>query len=547
MSRTRFAFLLATTVIGAAAGQAAFAQEGNEPCFWRNDCSALPGSRTTGGFKNFEGAINKAKRTRFKGDQTALRHKLEVSCSDDVAVVVQALVQDGGAGFFLNKKRQYVLTATFTGETGVSTSTPIVVPLMSFVKEPGNEAQEIDCDKRTIFPYLHKDAKVYAQYEIRRTKDDKLSPGLIAGAQIFAGLVGLFAGPTLGPGFSKIVTRAVTVSDTLKDNETLYNKFIDSFDEVRTIKKTTAITPADGELVLILSSAATISIKRDSAESPLLEKKANKRVRTSQDVRTQLKDFYKIEFDKIFEGMQGNVGDQLRNADSSISRGACEAIREKVNQTPGLLTQERVIVLVEYLKRFAVAPVPAISCLDAEQLAMMKDLDINAPYEAAKPDPVKKDPDVNFAKEVRPFLTKFFGSWRLAQSGAARDETNAVETFSEWFTDRVDLRREEGLANFSQSDSASDEAAARLLIKAPQLLKFGCYRRAKGETEKIGSAEAIATFGDAANPLALNLVIDVRNTDDGLLLKALLAEKPTKSVREFVKKDDCYKDWKPFP
>jgi hypothetical protein len=111
----------------------------------------------------------------------------------------------------------------------------------------------------------------------------------------------------------------------------------------------------------------------------------------------------------------------------------------------------------------------------------------------------------------------------------------------------VDLRREEGLVNFSQSDSASDEAAARLLIKAPQLLKFGCYRRAKGETEKIGSAEAIATFGDAANPLALNLVIDVRNTDDGLLLKALLAEKPTKSVREFVKKDDCYKDWKPFP
>ena len=524
--------------------------EDEDPCRFRRDCR-ISGGETSDGFRSFERAVTKIKKTPFKGDKTALRHSVSVSCNDVVPQVLTELVQDGGPGFFIDKKRGYVLTATFTGETGVNTTTPVVVPLATFSREPGTETSELNCLK-TIFPYLHRDAKVYVQYEVRRTKDDKLSPELVAGAQIFAGLLGLFVGPTLGSGFSRIVERAATVSTTLKDNETLYNKFIDGFDMVRTVKSTAALTPADGALILDIGSGANITIERAPVESPLLDKTADgKRVATTQDVRDQLATWYKIDFAKVFENLQANVKDQLSNDDAKIVQGACQAVQNAAGAVPGLLAEEKLIVLVTYMRQFGLPPTPKSNCLYADQLTMAKAISLSLPFETSAPKPQVKDPDVKFQQETRPFLTNFFIAWQLAHRAAkAGDTAQGSDILVEFLGDRVSVKRDDSLTAFGQNELASSDSAAVLLLKSPALNKYGCYRRSTDELATIGySAEVIAAFGDKDKPTLANVAVGLKNTDNGTTLKTIYIEPAPRSVRETIKqrfKDGCATGWKPF-
>lgn len=521
-----------------------------DDCSFRRNCTVTADTKNAfGGFSSLEQAVQRAQTRRkpFPGDPDAPRHKIGLSCPNEDALVAVAkhLVQDGGSSFFLNKKRGYALLATFNWKTGQNRRQPVSVPLLTFLYEPGKETEETKCSDPSIFPYIHPRADVTITFEIRRTKETDLSPTLSAGAKLFVALIGLFTGGT-----NAVLTAATSVSKALGDNEKEYDKFLDRFDLQRIVRQDILLSPSHGEARIDLGQGAVILITREAQESPLIDKRAKdgKRVRNSLGVASTLSDFYSIDSAAIFKGLQTNILDQLR--DPKYVANACQTIQGLVRDTPGLLEEEKLIVLVDFLSRFDGPNPPIASCLSSTQTPMLAKYEIEPPYKPQGEKPAGPSEARISLREINAFLSDFFGKWRSAHTATTEEPTeNTMAPLVQILADRVRLGREDDLTSFSANQQASEDAAARALLKGPKLLLFGCYRLATGELERIGyTAEVLASFGDPAKPLVTNIAVGVRPSEEQLTINALYVERPTRATREEVQKrfsTGCA-GWKPF-
>lgn len=508
-------------------------------CNYRNACTGRNAASTTSPQTNLDDQI-RVTRSKTKQVAGALRHRIEVDCTNnnELKQFLRSVVQDGGQGFAVDEKQSVLLTATFKWDTQKGTENPIVFPVFSFTKDAAGNVEEITCAAPPIFSYINPDVDVYVTLNLKRTRDASMNPAFVSSVQTFVSAIGLFAGIATG-GTSLLITFAGNAAKSMKDNEKNYDLFVNRLDNLRDIKTTERLAKNQVDVNFNFPEGGVIRFKRTAIESPLFVRLNGKLRQTEQDIPSQLAEFYKMDYNAIFARVPNAAGEQLRGDIKTFTWG-CDAIQQAVAETPGLLPDERVIILVHYLRRFDGANPPKFSCIKRDQAAVLKKYAVKEPYVAlGAPEPAPAKPTL---PERNGWATAFFYGLKEAQ------RTKAIEDIKDMLWDRVSLRREASLVSFPDDPIANDEAAAKLLLNGPEILRFGCYRKAKPEVEKAGyHNEILVSYSGPTGPTLANVLVGFapgsENEVNALYFEPV-AESIKKSILE-VFKGGCY-SWKPF-